>query len=255
MENFNIIEKGIVHSIETFGAADGPGMRFVVFMQGCNMRCKYCHNPETWSHSCDKWKAQEWTAQELFDKAIRYKNYWGKNMEKGGITVSGGEPLLQLDFVTHFFETAKQNKVHTALDTAGGPFCTDKKFLSRFDRLMKSCDLVILDLKAFDDTIHKELTGYTNQNILAMARYLSDMKKPMWIRRVIVPSLTDSEKDLEDTKKFVDSLSCVQKVELLPYHTLGLFKWERLGIKYPLDGVRTPTDDEMARARSILGIK
>ena len=250
MEDF----KGLVHSIETFGAADGPGMRFVVFMQGCNMRCKYCHNPETWAHGCDKWKAQEWTAKDLLDKALRYKNYWGKNLEKGGITVSGGEPLLQIEFVTEFLRLAKENGVHTAIDTAGQPFCTDQEYLASFDKLMGYCDLVMLDLKVFDSKLHKELTGYPNENILAMARYLSDIKKPVWIRRVLVPGITDTEKDLADTKNFINSLASVEKVELLPYHTLGLFKWEKLGIKYPLDGVRAPDGEELEKAKNILGI-
>ena len=246
---------GFVHSLESFGAADGPGMRFVVFLQGCDMRCKFCHNPETWSQGCDKWKAQRLSAKELFDKAYKYKNYWGKNMEKGGVTVSGGEPLLQLDFVTEFFALAKQKGVHTTLDTAGHPFSRNPEFLDKFDTLMQYCDLVMLDIKAFGSKLHKELTGCDNESILAMAKYLSDIKKPVWIRRVLVPGITDGEKELCDTREFINSLSNVEKVEILPYHTLGLFKWQKLGLEYPLEGISSPTDQQIARAKDILGIK
>ena len=247
-------KRGFVHSLESFGAADGPGMRFVAFLQGCDMRCKFCHNPETWAQDCKEWKATEYTAKELFDKAYKYRNYWGKNMEKGGITVSGGEPLLQMDFVTDFFALAKEKGVHTALDTAGHPFSHTDEFLKKFDSLMEKCDLVMLDIKAFDSALHKELTGCDNQSILSMAKYLSDIKKPMWIRRVLVPDINDGEKELCDTKKFIASLSSVEKIELLPYHTLGLFKWKRLGLDYPLDGVCTPTPEQIKRAEKLLGL-
>ncbi|MBE6572011.1 MAG: pyruvate formate lyase-activating protein [Ruminococcaceae bacterium] len=247
-------KRGFVHSLESFGAADGPGMRFVVFLQGCDMRCKFCHNPETWSQGCEKWKAQEWNAKDLFEKAFRYRNYWGKNMEKGGITVSGGEPLLQAEFVTELFALAKSKGVHTALDTAGHPFTSHGENFEKIEKLIEVCDLVMLDIKAIDAQLHKELTGCDNESILAFARYLSHMKKPVWIRRVLVPGINDGEKELRDTKAFLDTLSNVQKIELLPYHTLGLFKWKKLGLDYPLDGVRTPTDEEISRAKRILGI-
>ncbi len=247
-------KRGFVHSLESFGAADGPGMRFVIFLQGCDMRCKFCHNPETWSCGCEKWQAEEWNAKDLFERAFRYRNYWGKSMENGGITVSGGEPLLQTDFVTELFSLAKEKGVHTALDTAGHPFSKEPDFLERFEKLMEKTDLVMLDIKAFDNTLHNELTGCGNESILSMARHLSDIKKPVWIRRVLIPGINDSEKELCDTRHFVDSLGNVEKLELLPYHTLGLFKWKRLGLDYSLDGVASPDANDIERAKKLLGI-
>lgn len=238
---------GRVHSFESFALVDGPGVRFCVFLQGCNMRCQYCHNPETWN----KEVGEEWTPEELFKKVYRYKNYWGKD---GGITVSGGESLLQLEFVTEFFEIAKEKGVHTAIDTSGNPFSMEAEYLEKFDKLMEVTDLFILDLKEMDDEKHKKLTGCTNQNIIALARYLSNHGKDMWIRHVLVPGLTDDEEGLVALRDFVAELKTVTRVEILPYHTLGLFKWEKLGIKYPLDGVMTPTDEEVKRAEHILGI-
>ena len=207
---------GYVHSLETFGSVDGPGVRFVVFLQGCALRCKYCHNPETWAEG-----GEEWTVDKLFQRAWRYRNYWGK---KGGITVSGGEPLRQMEFLTAFFELARSKGVHTALDTAGQPFRPDDAaYLADFDRLMKSTSLVILDLKEIDPEKHRRLTGRDNANILAMARHISDLGVPLWIRHVLVPGLTDDEDGLRKTAEFISSLKTVQRVEVLPYHTLGLF--------------------------------
>lgn len=240
--------KGFIHSFESFALVDGPGVRYCVFLQGCKMRCKYCHNPETWACDC----GEEWTAEDLFKKVFRYKNYWGKD---GGITVSGGEALLQLDFVTEFFRLAKAKGVHTTLDTSANPFSMDPEYLAKFDQLMEVTDLFMLDIKEMDDEKHKALTGHSNANILAMAQYLSDHGKEMWIRHVLVPDLTDDEKGLQDLAAFVRSLKTVSRVEILPYHTLGLFKWENLGIDYPLKDARVPTEDEVKRAEAILGIE
>ncbi|MBR5156327.1 MAG: pyruvate formate lyase-activating protein [Clostridia bacterium] len=240
--------KGVIHSLETFGSVDGPGVRFVVFLQGCKMRCKYCHNPETWSFESD----DIYTPGELVEKVWKYRNYWGKNMEKGGVTVSGGEPLLQIEFVTEFFKILKERGVHTAIDTAGQPFSNDKDFLTKFDELLKYTDLVLLDLKQFDSKEHKALTGFDNSNILEMAKYLSDKGIAMWIRHVLVPGLTDSEEDLAKMAQFIKSLKTVERVEVLPYHTLGLFKWDNLNYKYPLEGVKSPTSEEMKKAEAIL---
>lgn len=240
--------KGIVHSFESFGSVDGPGVRCVVFMQGCKMRCKYCHNPDTWTEA----GAEEYTPRELFDKVYKYRTYWGKNSEKGGVTVSGGEPLLQIDFVTEFFKILKDKGVHTAIDTSGQPFGEDEEFLKKFDELLMYTDLVLLDLKHMDSQAHKQLTGFDNENILKMAHYLSDKGVPMWIRRVLVPGITDSKEELKDLSQFIGSLKTVEKVEVLPYHTLGLFKWEQLGITYPLMDVPTPTKEQIEKAREIL---
>lgn len=239
--------KGYVNSFESFGSVDGPGVRSVIFLQGCALRCKYCHNPETWA--CG---GEEWEARALCDKALRYKDYW---RDSGGVTVSGGEPLLQIDFLTELFGYFKEKNVHTAIDTAGQPFCGEEKQMKSFRALMEVTDLIILDLKEIDDKKHIELTGKTNTNILKLARFLSDSGKPMWIRHVLVPGLTDDEEGLKKTAEFISSLKTVKKVEVLPYHTLGVFKWEKLGIDYPLKGVRTPTGEEKARAEEILGVR
>ena len=214
------------------------------------MRCKYCHNPETWSKD-----GEPYTPQELFEKAWKYRTYWGKDLKNGGVTVSGGEPLLQIEFVTEFFKLLKEHNVHTAIDTSGQPFSTDKEFLKKFDELLKYTDLVLLDLKEFDSEKHKNLTGFDNSNIIQMAQYLSDKNIPMWIRHVLVPTVTDNEESLGRLRDFIQSLKTVEKVELLPYHTLGLFKWKKLGIKYKLEGVPTPTAEDIKRAKEILGIK
>ena len=233
--------KGFVHSIETFGLVDGPGVRFIAFLSGCAMRCKYCHNPDSWYFG-----GEEYEADELFKKAIRYKNYWKND---GGITVSGGEPMLQPEFVTELFTLAKNAGIHTTLDTSGQPW---KKGETKFDELLAVTDLVMLDIKEIENEAHKELTGVTNANIIEFARYLSDIGKPMWIRHVLVPGVTDSEESLRETKEFVDSLKTVQKVEILPYHSLGKSKWEKLGIDYPLGDTPAPTDREIKSAEAIL---
>jgi pyruvate formate lyase activating enzyme len=238
---------GQVHSLETFGLVDGPGVRFVVFLQGCAMRCKYCHNPETWSMT----GGETWTAEDLFKRAYRYKNYWKDN---GGITVSGGEPLLQIDFLIEFFKLAKKQGVHTTLDTSGNPFTKQEPFYSKFKELMQYTDLVMLDLKEMDADKHKQLTGHSNENILEMAKELSNLGVDMWVRHVLVPGLTDEESGLYGIRDFLSTLSNIKLIETLPYHTLGLFKWEKIGVKYPLDGVRVPSDEEAEKAQSIINI-
>lgn len=235
---------GAVHSIETFGSADGPGIRFLIFLQGCRMRCQYCHNADTW-----KIKTGDTDADTLLKKALRYRSYW-KN--KGGITVSGGEPLLQIDFVTDLFEKAKKKDVNTALDTSGQPFSRDPEFLERFDRLMNATDLVLLDIKHIDPVRHQEITGWSNENILDLAGYLNSINKPVWIRHVLVDGLTSNEKDLRDLRSFLDGLENIQKVEVLPYHSLGAYKWKELGLAYPLEKVSPPSDEDIQRAKKIL---
>ena len=238
---------GYVHSVETFGLVDGPGVRYVLFLQGCRMRCRYCHNPETWAFSQEN--AQ--TPREAFDAAYRYHNYWKNN---GGLTVSGGEPLLQIDFLTELFRLAKQKGVHTALDTCGQPFTAEGPFYQKFRELMQYTDLVLLDIKEWDSARHKALTGHPNENILALAQWLSDHGKPFWVRHVLVPGLTDDEAALRATGAFLKTLRTVERVEVLPYHTLGLFKWEKLGIPYTLADAPTPTAEEVRRAETLLGI-
>lgn len=241
---------GKIHSIETFGLVDGPGVRYVLFLQGCNMRCKYCHNPETWSFDDAKFTV---SAKDAFNKAYKYKNYWKKNGKpNGGITVSGGEPLLQIDFVTEFFKYAKEKGVHTTLDSSGSAFTREEPFFSKFNELLKYTDLVMLDIKHIDDEEHKKLTGHTNKNILDCARYLSEQGIPMWIRHVLVPGITDNDEYLKKTREFIDTLDTVMKVEVLPYHTLGEYKWKELGIPYKLEGVEPPTEERIQNAKKIL---
>lgn len=209
------------------------------------MRCQFCHNPDTWDMNGGETK----TADELLSQALRYKSYWKK---EGGITVSGGEPLLQIDFLIEFFKKAKAKGVHTTLDTSGNPFTREEPFISKFNELMKVTDLVMLDIKQIDEDAHKILTGWTNSNILDMARYLSEINKPMWIRHVLVPGGSDNDEQLMRLDKFIKSLNNVDRVEVLPYHTLGTFKWEELGKEYPLAGVNPPTKERVENANKLL---
>ena len=205
------------------------------------MRCAYCHNPDTWGADA----GEEMTADELIDKALRYKTYWGKN---GGITVSGGEPLLQLDFLIELFKRAKKEGIHTTIDTSGQPFCKDEPFFGKFNELMQYTDLLLLDIKEMNPERHKALTGFDNANILEMAKYLSEINKPVWIRHVLVPGWSDFDEDLDSLGSFIDTLSNVERVEILPYHTLGKFKWENLGLKYRLEGVCPPSEERIKNA-------
>lgn len=237
---------GYIHSTESFGSVDGPGIRFLIFLQGCHMRCRYCHNPDTWKTGN---AGQPATVDELLDKAERYRSYWGPD---GGITVSGGEALLQIDFLIDLFEEAHRRGINTCLDTAAQPFTREEPFFSKFERLMKSTDLVLLDIKHIDSEKHRWLTGHSNENILDCARYLSEIEKPVWIRHVLVPGITDDEEQLKQLRLTLDTLHNIQKVEVLPYHTLGTFKWEQLGIDYSLKDVPTPTAEQISRARKII---
>lgn len=234
---------GHIHSTESFGAADGPGVRFIVFMQGCRMRCRYCHNPDTWKMD----GGDEVTADEILKRALRFKPYWGKD---GGITISGGEPLLQIDFVIELFKKAKELGINTCIDTAGNPFTKEKPFFSKFEELMKYTDLLLLDLKEINPTRHKDLTGFDNSNIIEMAKYLSEINKPVWIRHVLVPEHSDFDEDLDALGDFIDTLSNVDRVEILPYHTLGKFKWENLGIPYTLESISPPSAERIENAKN-----
>lgn len=233
---------GHIHSTESFGAADGPGVRFIVFMQGCHMRCRYCHNPDTWKMD----GGDEVTADEILKRALRFKPYWGKD---GGITISGGEPLLQIDFVIELFKKAKELGINTCIDTAGNPFTKEEPFFSKFEELMKYTDLLLLDLKEINPARHKDLTGFDNSNIIEMAKYLSEINKPVWIRHVLVPEHSDFDEDLDALDDFIDTLSNVDRVEILPYHTLGKFKWENLGIPYSLESISPPSAERIENAK------
>lgn len=234
---------GKIHSTETFGTVDGPGIRFVIFMQGCTLKCKYCHNRDTWNTKA----GTKISTDELIKQILNYKTYIDNS--GGGVTVSGGEPLLQVEFVTELFKKLKKLGIHTTLDTAGSlPISYQIK------ELLKYTDLVLLDIKHIDDEKAKNLTGFSNKNNLEFAKYLSNLKIPVWIRQVLVPGFTDNKFDLQKLKLFIDSLDNVEKVELLPYHNLGKFKWEEIGEVYELENVTPPTQDDINKAKNILGI-
>lgn len=234
---------GKIHSFESFGAADGPGVRFIVFLHGCPLRCAYCHNPDTWANAKP---AMELTSEEVLARALRYRDYWG---EKGGITLSGGEPMLQADFAAELFELAHTQGATTCLDTSAAPF---RRGDAAIERLIAATDTVLLDIKAFDPGLHREVTGADNSQILDFARYLSEKGVPVWIRRVIVPGLTDGEDDLRRTGEFIRTLKNVERVEVLPYHDFGAEKWRSLGLKYALEGVAPADDAAVRRAREFI---
>lgn len=242
---------GRINKLETFGSVDGPGVRFVVFVQGCPMRCQFCHNPETWDFKGDKAGAYDISAQDLLKKALRYQSYWGKD---GGITVSGGEPLAQIDFLIEFFEATKAAGVHTCIDTSGVNFVRNEPYFGKFKRLMDATDLLLVDIKNIDPTEHKKLTGHDNKNILDMFRYLDEIQKPIWIRHVLVPGMSDNDELLIKTREFIDTLHNVEKIEVLPYHALALAKYQELGIDYVLKDVKSPSAERVANAKKILGI-
>ena len=238
-----------VHSIESFGTVDGPGTRFVIFLKGCNLRCLYCHNPDTWNPN----GGQKYTIDQLFEK------YEGvKEFVTGGITVSGGEPLMQIDFLIEFFKRCQEKNIHTCLDTSGGTFNPyNSGRMKKFDELIKHVDLVLLDLKHIDDEEHIKLTSVSNVPILAFANYLSDNNVNVWIRHVVIPTITLDDKYLFKLGLFIKNLKNVKGLEALPYHTMALNKYETMKMTYPLDGVRPCTEEEALRARNIilLGMK
>lgn len=233
---------GKIHSFESFGSVDGPGVRFVVFLKDCPLRCKYCHNPDTWFGN-----GEEYTAEDVLKTALKYKNYWGKD---GGITVSGGEPMLQSDFVAELFSLAKSKGVNTCLDTSGAVFSSDN--ISKFDLLLKNTDLVMLDIKHIDDKQHIELTGKSNKNILDFAKYLDKIQKPVWIRHVVVPTITLNDDYLYKLGVFIGGLSNVKKTETLPYHSMAEFKYNELNIDYPLKGIPDADHAQAQYAMSII---
>ncbi len=236
---------GYIHSVESFGTVDGPGIRMVVFFQGCPMRCKYCHNPDTWKTGL----GDEMTADELLERYDKNKEFYSN----GGITVTGGEPLIQLDFLTELFEKAKKRGIHTCVDTSGVTFNPDnQQAIDKLDRLMEFTDLVMLDLKHIDSREHKELTSHGNENILDFALYLEKKRIPVWIRHVVVPGITDNPVHLEQLGSFIGCLSNLKALDVLGYHTLGVGKYKELGIEYPLEGVPQATAEETAEAKKII---
>lgn len=238
--------KGFIHSTESFGSVDGPGIRFLIFLQGCPMRCQFCHNPDSWKIGV----GEEKTADELLDQAERFRSYWG---DMGGITVSGGEALLQIDFLIELFEKAHQRGINTCLDTSAQLFTRNGVFFEKFQRLMAVTDTVLLDIKHINDEAHRKLTNHTNRNILDCARYLSDIKKTVWIRHVLIPGITDKDEYLMELRDFLKTLDNIQRIDVLPYHTMGIYKYEKLGVDYPLKDVLPPSPDRVENAKRILG--
>lgn len=233
-----------VHSVESLGTVDGPGIRFVLFLQGCNLKCKYCHNRDTWNMEGGEYKSLE----EIISKIKKYKNYIMPS--GGGVTVTGGEPLLQVKFLIELFKKLKEEKISTCIDTSGMVNITED-----IKEVLRYTDLVLLDIKHIDDEKCKELVGVSNKRELEFARYLSDNKIKMWIRQVLVPGYTDSKEDLIKLKDFLKTLNTVEKVQILPYHSMGKYKWDNLKIKYELENVRDATEEDVARAKEILEIK
>ena len=232
---------GNIHSIESCGTVDGPGIRFVVFTQGCPMRCQYCHNPDTWEFKDNK----KVSTDEILAQYDGVKEFC-----TGGITVTGGEPMCQMDFVTELFKKAQAKGVNTALDTSGVMFKPDNK--ETVDELLKYTSVVLLDIKHIDDEEHKKLTGHSNKNIIAFAKYLSEIKKPMWVRHVVVPGITFKEEYLTRLGEFLGTLQNIAALDVLPYHDMAIPKYENLKIDYPLKGVPPLSHDEALQARNII---
>lgn len=237
--------KGYIHQLESFGCADGPGSRFIIFTSGCRLRCKYCHNPDTWNLTSGKLMETD----ELLKEALSCKSYWGK---KGGITVSGGEPLLQIDFLLELFTKAKELGINTCIDTAGEPFTSEGEWFEKFKKLMEVTDILLMDIKHIDEEEHVKLTGRSGKNIVEMFRYLDKINKPIWIRHVLVPGITDNDAYLEKTRDFIRTLGNVYRVEVLPYHGLAIAKYRDLGIDYVLKDTESPTLERVENARKIL---
>lgn len=232
--------KGYIHSVETCGTVDGPGIRFVVFMQGCQLRCQYCHNPDTWKMA----DGQEVEIKELMNQIKRVVPFMKHS--NGGVTISGGEATMQKDFVIALLKRCQQEGIHTAIDTSGFVALEDAK------QILDYTDLVLLDIKHIDDQKHRQLTGVSNERTLQLAKYLHQTNKPFWVRYVLVPSVTDQVADLLALRQFLDTVPSVKKVEVLPYHKMGEYKWQELGLSYPLQGVETPTEEEITKAEELL---
>ena len=239
---------GYIHSLESFGSVDGPGVRFVVFFQGCPMRCAYCHNPDTW----DMADGKEMSADEILEKMLRNKAFY----VKGGITATGGEPMMQMEFLIELFTKAKTAGVHTCIDTSGIMFTgmtpEGRALDERIEQLMTATDLVMLDIKHMDETSHKDLTGQSNQRILEFAKYLDAIGKPVWIRHVVVPGITEQEESLAAVGRFLSTLNNVEKLEVLPYHALSKVKYDNLGMEYRLKDTPQLTKDRAKAAEEII---
>lgn len=242
--------EGYIHSIETFGTVDGPGLRYVVFLQGCPMRCLYCHNPDSWQTGIGNTK----TTDEIIKDYLKYLPY----LKNGGITVTGGEPMMQIDFLIELFTKAREKNIHTCIDTSGVTFNKKSEvFMRKLDALLTVTDLFMLDVKHINNEEHIKLTSFPNENILEFARYLSERKKPVWIRHVIVPEYTLNNKYLFELGQFLGELENVKTLDVLPYHSMGKKKYDELQMNYVLKDTRDATKEEALQSREIIikGIK
>lgn len=236
---------GFIHSTESFGTVDGPGVRFVIFFQGCHMRCKYCHNPDTWKINAGSVRSAQSLIREYERNAAFYS--------KGGITVTGGEALIQIDFLLELFTLAKEKNIHTCLDTSGITYRPGaSSYNEKLDKLMEVTDLVMLDIKHIDPQGHKDLTGLDNVGILAFAKYLEEKQVPVWIRHVVVPGITDDPEQLTRLGHFIGGLSNVKALDVLPYHIMGKVKYTQMGIPYPLEGIEPATRAQAMAAKQII---
>lgn len=223
--------QGRIHSLESFGTVDGPGTRFVVFVQGCPMRCAYCHNPDTWEMNAGTLMEPSY----IIEQYERNKPFYANG---GGLTVTGGEPLMQVDFLIELFTLAKEKNIHTCIDTSGIAYNPDNTALvEKMDKLMSLTDLVMLDIKHIDPEKHKDLTSQPNEHILQFCSYLNEKHVDMWIRHVVVPGITDDEKYLFDLGYFIGQFANLKALDVLPYHTMGEAKYEKLEMPYKLKGV------------------
>ena len=233
--------KGQVHSIQSLGTVDGPGLRFVVFLQGCNLRCKCCHNPDTWECKSEK----QFTAEEITEKAIKYREYFG---EKGGITLSGGEPLLQPEFVYEVFRLCHENGINTCLDTSGSILNNQVK------KLLTETDRVLLDIKYTDDELYRENVGCSLQKPMEFLKHLNEQKIPTSLRQVIIPTLNDNEKNIEKLNEIIKEHSCIDKVELLPFKKICQTKYDSMNIEFPFKDMDTPSKETMEKLNNLLKI-
>jgi len=238
------VMKGYIHSTESCGTVDGPGIRFVVFFQGCPMRCLYCHNPDTWTPQTGEQMSVDEILKMYESKAEFYK--------KGGITCTGGEPLLQIDFLTELFEKCHEKNIHTCLDTSGITFNENPKYLEKLDRLLKVTNLVMLDIKHIDPQEHKKLTAQPNDMILKFAHYVDNKGIDIWIRHVVVPTITQNDQYLYQLGEFIATLKHLKALDVLPYHTMGIPKYGSLGIEYPLKGIEPLDKKDAIAAREII---
>lgn len=235
---------GRIHSVESFGALDGPGIRYVLFLKGCLLRCAYCHNPDTWTD----YNSMQKSATEVFNDIVRYKNF----IRTGGLTISGGEPLVQPDFCAELLQLCAEERIHTAIDTCGAVPLEESK------ECIDLADMLLLDIKAFDSQICEKMTGMSNENAFKTLEYCQSIQKPVWIRHVILPGYTLNEQQLKGLAEYLKNFSCVQLIELLPFHKMGEYKWENLGLEYTLTDVNEPTKQEIDMCRKIFsdaGIK